>query len=258
MNLFKHIYILFFVFSTLTTFGQKEYVSDKVSTFERANNLYENKKYSQALELYKSLLTDSVHSENLLYNIANVYYKTGSLGKSILFYEKVLKINPGNKNAYHNLSLANSKIEDKLEVLPDLFFVSWWKKIIHYFSINEWSWIAVAFSWFSVIAFAFYLFFKKLFIRKSGFYKTFVFGFISVVSLFIVLILSGKIFHTQEIILINKTSFGKDAPSKKAKNNELFHEGTKLEVMDKVGDFYKTKTSEGVVVWVLTNDFETI
>lgn len=225
------------------------------ANFEEANQLYIEGKYQEAVEKYEELLAEGKKSENLYYNLANSYYKTSRLGKSILFYEKTLKINPENKKARHNLQLANTKIEDALETLPELFFVSWWKKLLHLFSMSTWAWIAITFSWFSVIAFAFYLFVKKQLFKKSAFIKSFILGFIAILSMLIAGISSGKIFKTEEVILVAKTSYGKDAPNQKAANQELFHEGTKLLVKDKVADFYKVETSEGNTVWVNKSDF---
>ena len=225
------------------------------ANFEEANQLYLDGKYEEALKQYEELVSEGKKSENLYYNLANSYYKTGNLGKSILYYEKTLKINPENEKAKHNLRLANTKIEDALETLPELFFVKWWKKLVHFFSMNTWAWIAIAFSWFSVISFAFYLFSKKQLFKKSAFVKSFIFGFIAIVGMLIAGISSGKIFKTEEVVLVANTSYGKDAPSKNAANQELFHEGTKLVVKDKAGDFYKVETSEGNTVWVNKNDF---
>lgn len=250
MNLVKYLYTIVFLGIGVFSYGSAD--------FEVGNDFYKNGEYSSAIDVYESLIDNNEISENLFYNLANAYFKNDELGFSILFYEKTLKVNPENKDAFHNLRLANTKIEDKLEVLPDLFFIAWWKKLMHYFSANNWAWIAIAFSWFSVIAFAFYLFSKNMLLKKSGFLKAFIFGFISIVSLLIAGVLSEKIFKKEEIVLINSSSYGKDAPSNNASKQGLFYEGIKLEVLDEVDGFYKIISSEGITVWVSAEDFRKI
>jgi len=239
----KNIFLIL-VFITTSIFS---YCS---TNFEQGNQFYLEGKYKEAIEVYEFIAENGLETENLCYNTANAYYKNGDLGKSILYYEKTLKINPNNTNAFHNLQLANTKIEKPLEILPDLFFVVWWKKLIHFFTMNTWAWIAISFSWFSVIAFGIYLFSKNLLFKKFAFYKSFIFGFIAIFAMIIAGISSGKIFKTKEVVLVVKSSQSKDAPSKTAANQELFYEGTKLEVKDEVNGFYKAITSEGLTVWV--------
>ncbi len=253
MSFNKLIHTITFVLFSIFVYGGNNISKD--TDFEKANLLYQNGEFEESLLIYEDLIEKGFKSENLFYNMANAYYKTGSLGKSILYYEKILKINPNNKNAIHNLRFVNTKIEDQLEVLPDLFFIAWWKSLIRFFSANSWAWIAIVFSWFSVIAFGFYLFSKKILFKKAGLIKAFVFGFISFLSMVISGIRAEKIFKKEEIVLIKKSTYGKDAPNVNGANQDLFYEGTKLEVVDKVKGFYKVKSSEGITVWVSSEDF---
>lgn len=257
VKLFKSLHIVLFSILANYCLAESSLLIEEgnQSVFEKANELYEKEQFSEALLSYKSVVEKGAKSENLYYNLANTYYKTGALGKSILYYEKTLKINPQNKSAFHNLRLANTKIEDKLEVLPDLIFTSWWKKLKYLFSANIWAWIAISFAWFAVLSFGFYLFSKNLLFKKAAFSKFIVFGIVSLLSILIAGIQSEKIFKTEEIVLINTSSYGKDAPSKNAGNQILFHEGTKLEVLDQVDGFYKVINTEGITVWVSLEDF---
>lgn len=257
VKLFRITHIVLFMFLAMSSFAEGTNLKDTVtvSVFEKANVFFEKEQFSKALSSYESLVEKGAKSENLYYNIANTYFKNGALGKSILYYEKTLKINPQNNDAFHNLRLANTKIEDNLAILPDLFFVSWWKKLKHLFSINTWAWIAISFGWFSVMTFGFYLFSRNLLFKKAAFSKSILFGLVSLLSILIAGIQSEKIFKTEEIVLINSSSYGKDAPSENAANEILFHEGTKLEVLDQVDGFYKVINTEGNTVWVNSTDF---
>lgn len=228
------------------------------TTFSEANKAYLVKDFENALLKYQTVLDSNLVSENLYYNIANSYFQTDDLGKSILFYEKALKLNPNNKDAINNLAFVRKQLENNVEQLPDVFFVSWWKNFINTFSSNTWSWIAIAFAWFSVIAFAFYFFSKSLFIKKVTFSKAIFFTLFALFTYFISNIKAGNIFSTTEVIILKDTTQSMTAPSLNADKSEMLYLGTKLEILDEVDGFYKAKSSAGNIFWFLAEDSETI
>ena len=124
----RRLYIIIFYFISLSAFSANE-------SFNKANKHYSSASYQEALNLYESIeyKNDVVH-----YNIANCYYKLKDWPNAILHYEKCLKINITNTDAQHNLELANLKIVDRIEKLPELFYKKWWSSIINLYSIKTW------------------------------------------------------------------------------------------------------------------------
>ena len=57
------------------------------SLFEKANKLYQQEKYEQAISLYDSIQQNGLQSGALFYNMGNAYYKLQSWPESILYYE---------------------------------------------------------------------------------------------------------------------------------------------------------------------------
>lgn len=249
------LHIVFFAFFCLNAFASE---IDTNSIFQQANTNYENGDFETAIQQYEELKETGLNSENATFNLANAYFKKGEIGKSILNYERVLKQNPKNTDAINNLAFAKTNLEHELDELPELFFVTWWKNIVYYFDADVWAWIAIAFAWFSLIALAFYFFTKNMIFKKAAFTKLVVFIIIAVFSLFVSKINSGIIGSKTEMILTKKQSQAKDAPSENAKDAEVFYEGTKLEVLDKVDDFYKSKNLDDQIIWVSKEDFEII
>lgn len=89
-----------------------------IPLIDSAKTNYDLGKFDIAISQYESVLTQQQYSEELYYNLGNAYYRIGKIGLSILNFEKALKINPHHENAAFNLQLANTKIQDKFESIP--------------------------------------------------------------------------------------------------------------------------------------------
>ena len=102
--------------------------------FEKANKAYNNSDYTSAITLYDSILTIGLESSELYYNLGNCHYKTKYWANAIWHYEKSLKLEK-NKKTIQNLELANLKIIDRIEDIPQLFYKKWWSIFISIFNI---------------------------------------------------------------------------------------------------------------------------
>ena len=92
-----------------------------ISNFSHSNQseitkFYNNGKFDDALKL----LLKQPNSAGKFFNIGNVYYKKGDLGKSIGFWEKAKTYSPRDKDIRHNLNLAMSKVSTKKKFLNSL------------------------------------------------------------------------------------------------------------------------------------------
>ena len=99
--------LIFFVFSSNTIAQNYDDI------FERANSLYEQKSYDSAKSNYFMLYSNGMISKELFLNLGNSFFKLDSLPSAILFYEKGLKIAPGNEDLMHNLQFCNTLLKDK-------------------------------------------------------------------------------------------------------------------------------------------------
>lgn len=91
--------------------------------FAQANVRYEQGDYAGAIELYRGVETEGVEHEDLFYNLGNAYYKTGDLGRAVLYYERALMLSPRNRDARDNLSLVRLRLKDKQFVTNQNRFV---------------------------------------------------------------------------------------------------------------------------------------
>lgn len=252
LNKFSLLFVLAFLFI------QTQANASIDTLFEKANHAYTEKNYSEAVQHYEKLIQSGVSSENIYFNLANTYFQLNEKGKSILYYEKILKNNPKHTAAKNNLTFVNKKIEKPFETLPDLFFISFFKKITHLFHKSTWSYIALAFMWFALLAFLIYLYTKNILFKKIAFSNGIFFLLISVFSLVVYLYLNQQLFLSQYGIITQLETTAKAAPSSKSKNKSIFYEGSKLQFYDKVDGYYKVKNEKNEFVWILQSDFSTI
>ena len=87
--------------------------------FKDGNQLYQAGQYQAALEKYSQIANLGQESSALYFNIGNCYYKLQDVGRAILFYERALRLSPGDEDVQTNLSIAQLATPDKIERQPD-------------------------------------------------------------------------------------------------------------------------------------------
>ena len=122
---------------------------DLDASFSEANQAYADGDFQLAISLYSKILENGVESGEVYFNLGNSYYKSNDLGKTILYYEKAGKFIEGDPALEQNLKLAQLRIVDKIEPVPELFLIEWWSKLIHVFSLDTLLWLS--FSIFTIL-----------------------------------------------------------------------------------------------------------
>jgi Ca-activated chloride channel family protein len=82
--------------------------------YNLANTFYQQKKYQEALqELEKAIATgNSSLNEKILFNRGNTFFQMGKYQEAIESYKQTLELDPGDKEAKHNLELALKKLQE--------------------------------------------------------------------------------------------------------------------------------------------------
>lgn len=82
--------------------------------FARANQLYEEGKYAEALTVYRTIETQSVHWK-LFFNIGNCCYKTGDYVRAKIYYLRAERLRPFEPSIQKNIDIVNKRFSDKIE-----------------------------------------------------------------------------------------------------------------------------------------------
>ena len=73
--------------------------------FLAAGKAYEAGDWSEAIQIYESMIAHAGFSASLCYNLANSYARNGQTGKAVLGYERALRLAPGDADVRRNLEL---------------------------------------------------------------------------------------------------------------------------------------------------------
>ena len=85
--------------------------------WDAANTAYINSDYHRAIDAYRQLILRGYASDKLYYNLANAYFKVGRYGKAILYYNRALRLAPGDADIRYNLDVANTFTKDKIAAI---------------------------------------------------------------------------------------------------------------------------------------------
>jgi len=243
--------LLFFVPMILLADGAK-------TLFDRANEAYEKENYDSTIALLDSLLNVGLESPELYYNLGNAWFKKSEVPRAILYFEKAHKLDPSNPDISYNLELANTRIADKIEPIPEFFLKTWWKAAIQLFNERQWTFINIA-------SFVILLFFVVLFFishSKSRKQMAFFMGIVFLVISLLTGLLgyqSYKTIHTHNTaIVFTPTINVKSSPNENANTIFVIHQGTKISLIDQLKDWYRIKLANGSVGWLKESDFEKI
>lgn len=225
---------------------------------EQAETFYREGKYQEAAQVYKNILAEGKESSALYYNLGNCYYKLGENTQAILNYERALLLDPSDGMARYNLKMAEKGIVDKIEVLPELFFVRWFKAVETYFSADQWGTI-------SVVLFIFFLCMAALFFyagtvgwKKTGFWVGVVALFFTATTLFFAVKQHHRITNREYAIITASSVTVKGAPDNSGTALFLIHEGLKVRVIGTLGNWYNIRVADGNEGWVEKSELEKI
>ncbi|HOV92812.1 MAG TPA: tetratricopeptide repeat protein [Candidatus Kapabacteria bacterium] len=250
----RAIYILLIIFSNSLLFAQ----TNPQQIFKEANQYYAQKEYVKAIEKYEHLIKQGNVSANIYYNLANAYYRNNNIGKAILNYKRAKKLDPSDYDINFNLQLAQLKIIDKIQPLPKFFLSKWIEDISKSQSPETFGIIAIIFSFIGFGLLTIYIFARKSGAKKASFFS----GIASLVIMiaFVLLAFQSNSYRTsdKEGVIISPTAYIKSSPDQTAMDLFILHEGTEIEVLDKVANWSKIRIANGNQGWIEDNKFEKI
>jgi tetratricopeptide (TPR) repeat protein len=233
-------------------------VADEATVqFEQANMAYRDGEYQKAAELYEQIIAQGYESAPLYYNLGNVYFKLNSLPASILSYERAKRLAPNDEDINYNLRLANLRVVDKIEPLPQLFFIAWWEHLMNHHSADQWAIIAIIALWFAVLGGVLLVIGRALLRRIASAASVVALG-LSVFA-FIGVMQRNTIEEVKrEAIVFDKSVSVKSAPDRQSTDLFVIHEGVKVELLDSVGEWRKIRLADGKVGWLIAESVESI
>ena len=251
----RTLLIMAYVLIPMLTFGKDSLTvqaSSSMEAFFMGNEAYKNEQFTQAIDLYRSVLNEDKESWELYYNLGNAYFKTGDIPMAILHFEKARKLNPENEDLKANLEMANTKTVDKIESKPELPVTAWWNSLLNAYTIDQWGKISIYLSFFGLSILILYLFTTGMVKRISFFIAAF---FFAVSLLFFALGHQQRSLQTDQkfAIIFSPSVTVKSAPEDDGTRLFVIHEGTKIEVIKDEGGWSQVSLMNGNKGWVKTD-----
>lgn len=211
-------------------------VTVSADIIQRADSAYLADDYALATSLYMDAEKELGSSSALLYNIGNSYYRSGEIGKAILYYKRALKLDPTNDDARQNMQFVMTKTVDRQDDNRSLV-----RKVADniMFSNTPNGWAVVALVLFALFlgAVSLYVFSGSVIIRKVCFFGGLV-----------ILVFDGCIVYmaqkTASVVSDNSTAIVTSSnvqlstvprvPKDKSEQAFQLHEGAVVEIVDSV------------------------
>lgn len=245
------LYILSFLFS-LSFFAQNNVV------FDKANTLYNEGKYTDAISQYESILATKNHSAALYFNLGNAHYKLNHIAPSIFYYEKALQLDPNDSDIKNNLALAKNMTIDAINVIPEGGLSKILNKTTNSLTFDNWAKVSVGFVFCFVVLFLIYYFAYSSLRKRLAFLG-------SMATLFLMCVTLLFAFHKFNLDKVDKPaivfaqeSSVKNEPNSRSEDAFNLHEGTKVQVLDTVNNWKKIKLQDGKTGWIPSADIKAL
>ncbi len=229
-----------------------------LDAFEQGNAFYREGKFEEAAETYESILRQGWGSPELYFNLGNAYYRLGRTARAILSYERALQLAPNNPDIKHNLALANLRTVDRIEALPELFFIQWLRSLSAFLPLRVTVRIFIA-CWillFGSLA-VFYIFSHDRLLRLMR-----VLAFVLALTLLpVASLLTAQYLEAQsrnDAIITASVVTAKTSPDEQSVDAFVIHEGLKVSIGDTVGEWVRITLADGKVGWIRSGEYERI
>lgn len=229
--------------------------SPEQDLFAKASEYYKRGDFNAAILAYEQVIQEQgFRSANLYYNLGNSYYKVTDFPNAILNYERALKLDPGNEDVRFNLDLANTKIEDHLEQLPELFYISWYRQVQAALTQDAWAILFLVTLLVSMTSLIVFIMSKQSTWKRIGFYSSLACFLFSMI--FLAFAFSMRNFeqnHHEAIVFAGSVSV-KSSPVENGTGLFVLHAGSKVKIIDHLGDWIRVKLIDGNEGWMLSVD----
>jgi len=226
--------------------------------FADGNTHFREGRFPEAVTAYKNIIDQGYVSGELYFNLGNAHYRLGNIASAILAYERALRLDPGDSDIEFNLKLANLRTIDRIDAVPELFLVTWLKSLAEIVPLTMTKGIvlggwATLFGIFSILNLAPGTSFERL-LR------------LSVIPCLIVVVPVGGLYILQryeaadrsEAIVMPRVVTAKVSPDEQSLDAFVIHEGLKVRIDDRVGEWVRISLPDGTVGWIPGESCEVI
>lgn len=245
-------------FATGLIAQETEAPKSQAAIWKSAEEAYSVGDFDGAIRDYQSLENSGAVSSSLFYNLANAYYRKGSVGKAILYYERALKLDPADKDVRNNLEMARLQTLDKIDSVPQFILVEWVRNLRNKLSSNAWAIVSLILLAISVALLLLCKFGRSISSRRLYFVIAMIFLLFTIFSFLFSLSLARQATGNDTAVVVENIGSVKSSPAAGGNSIFVLHEGTKVKILERVEQWSKIEIQDGRQGWIKTSDIEVI
>jgi len=235
---------------SLTSGGNAIYAQAAGESWAQANELYAAGNFSDAEEAYKAIESSGYVSAVLYYNLGNTYFKQQMWGKAILYYERALKLQPEDKDIVHNLEMANAMIVDRIESVPEFFLTTWIRNIHSIAGADTWAWFSITFFAICLLLALLFFFARSIALRKFSFFLAIIVLLCCACCAIFAHYQKQEMLDQTKAIVMSAVVTIKSSPDNSGKDLFILHEGTKVNLLESLGQWQRIQLADGRQGWL--------
>jgi tetratricopeptide (TPR) repeat protein len=222
------------------------------------NKHYMDHEYVKAIDCYTRVTDMGYSASHLYFNLGNAWFKVNNFPKAILYYEKARLLDPFDEDIRQNLAIANSRIVDKIENIPEFFLYRWISALAVLLSPDKWALISVLLFALALTSFFLYLFTNGYRLKKLGFTTGVILVALSLSGILFMNKRKQLIRHSNGAIIMAPVVNVKSSPDEQGTSVFVLHEGTRVVLMDSVLQWKEVKIPDGNKGWIQDHDLAKI
>jgi len=227
---------------------------DMYKMVEQGNEYFMNGEYEQAIKEYQAVIDSGYESSELYYNLGNAYYKSHKITMALVNYEKASILNPRDEEILHNLEMTRQLVVDDIDNLPEFLPKIWYRRFISLLKSDQWAYISLVAFPVSLLLFLVYLFVRRIRIRKLSFWLAVLLMIISLSTFVFSYHQKKMVYNHSYAIILSPSVTIKSSPDDSGTELFQLHEGTKVKIIDQLGEWREIKLSDGNVGWLRIED----
>ena len=234
-------------------------MSTDVYTKAVGDSAYSQGRYSEAIDVYEGIIAEHGSSAELYYNLGNAYFRNNQLGKSIVNYERALRLNPADEDSKANLEFAESLIKDEVTEQYELFLTTWFNAVRNMIGVDSWAVVGIVSFLFILLSLAVILFGKNGRMRKSAIIVAVISVFVSIFANMAAYSLYAYVKKSDDAIILKEEVALKSTPDNSGTVLIKVHEGRKVHISDDtMKEWKEIELEDGTVGWVHSSALERI
>ena len=220
---------------------------------------YQQGVWDQAVRSWEGITALGVQSAVLEYNLGNAFFKAEDYAHAILHYERALKLDPSYADARYNLEFAGQFIQDRIDTVPEFFVKTWLRGLCRGLSAGTWTLLFFVLLFGALVLLLVFLLGHGSRGRRAGFFGSIVCALLAILCISMAAWQKSEFLDTYEAIVMRAVTTVRSSPGGEgSKDLFVLHEGTKVKIIDEVGDWKNITLSDGRQGWISVRDIEVI